>query len=146
MGTNSFQMENCILSASDEDWMCGSNQVQAGEYLLGSGSGSPGSGETTSTTSFWDMALTGFMQFWNTMVLENLPPHTTMEYTYVLYNTVKLVLKIAWVMVYSNVNLGHLAAVIFFALGVKAILGLAEFAMFLFKAYNTIFPKIPGAG
>lgn len=144
MEGNSFRLENCVLSGSSEDWACGSDTVVPGEYLLSNGT--PGTGETTTNPSFWDMAITGFMQFWTTAIIENLPTHKTMEYTYVLYNAVKLVFKIAWVMVYSNINLGHLMTVLFIALAFKFLVGIAELVAFLFKAYNELFPKIPGVG
>jgi len=149
MANNSYRIQNCILSGTTEDWMCGSDNVSAGEYLLSESLSCVGchdGGISVTNPSFWDMVITGFDQLWSTLILANLPPHETMEYTYVILNTVVLVLKIAWVMVYSNVNLGHLAAVLVIALGVKLILGIAELAAFVLKAYKSIFPQWPGLG
>jgi hypothetical protein len=47
------------------------------------------------------------------------------------------------VMVYSNINLGHLMAVLFVALIVKSLFGVAEMFMFLLKAYKSLFPQAP---
>lgn len=143
MASNAFRLEGCTLNSSTEDWTCGSTAVSPGEYLMKSSSNG-GGGISVTDPSFWDLVLTGMMQFWDATIVANLPNHTTMEYTYVLYNAVILTLKIAWVMVYSNVNLGHLAAVLLISIAFRAVMGVAEFIMFLFKTYNTIFPKIPG--
>jgi hypothetical protein len=71
-----------------------------------------------------------------------MPTHKAIQYTYVIYSTVKLMIKIARVMVYSNINLGYLFAVVVIGMGVKILFGLAEFIVFLFKAWKSLVPII----
>jgi hypothetical protein len=140
---NAFRMEDCILDIDTEKWTCGTDTVSPGEYLLNvDAGGGIGGGVSVDNPSFWDMVLVGFSGLWTSLVVDNLPEHKALEYTYVLYNTVILMLKIAWVMVYSNINLGHLVVVLFVGLVIKAIFGIAEFLMFLLKAWKSLIPII----
>lgn len=140
---NAFRMENCILNIDTEKWTCGAKTVSPGEYLLNVDTNEGGGGISVTNPSFWDMVMVGFTQIWSDFVIKSLPDHKAMEFIYVLYNAVGLMLKIAYVMVYSNVNLDHLMAVIFVALISKSLLGLAEMFMFVIKAYKSLFPQAP---
>lgn len=139
--SGSFRMENCILGVGTEKWTCGTKTVSPGEYIVKSaGTG----GTVSSNPSFWDMFLTGFLSIWNSYIVTALPSHKTLEYTYVLFNAIAIALKIGWVMVYSNVNISHLAIIIGIGMAFKALLSIAEFIAFLFKLWKSLVP-IAGA-
>jgi hypothetical protein len=44
------------------------------------------------------------------------------------------------VLVHSNVNLGPLITVLIIGLGIKLLFGIAEFIVFLFKAWKSLVP------
>lgn len=146
---NTMRMEGCILNTDSERWTCGTNTVAPGEYLAGgggSGGGGTGGGDDggieTDQPSFWDYMVFGAISIWDKVVVQNMPDHTAMQFTQVLTNSVKLGIKLARVMLYSNVNIGPLIAVVIFGFGVKAIFGVAEFFVFLLKALKTLVPTL----
>lgn len=141
----SFRMENCILSMSTKKWTCGTDIISTGQFLRGGGGvagvGDDG-GNAIAQPSFFDYVLSGVVSLWDQAIVQNLPPHTAIEYTYVIYSTAKLVLRMAYVLVYSNVNLFHLMTIVLAGFAVKALFGLAEFIVFLFKAWKSLVPII----
>jgi hypothetical protein len=141
---NAFQMENCILSTSTEKWACGTKTVATGGYLFSTGSGTTGDDGGVSVTqmSFWDYVLSGAVSMWDQFIIANLPDHNANQFMYVLYNAIAITLKIVRVMVYSNLNLGHFMAALLFGFVIKTILGIAEFIVFLFKAWKSLVPII----
>lgn len=144
-GSGYFRLENCILSQTTEKWTCGTQTVSMGQFLKGGGGlGHPAddTGMNVDQPSFWDYVVTGAVSLWDKTIIQNMPTHKTMQYTYVIYSTVKLMLKLARVMVYSNLNLGHLFAVMVVAIGIKIAFGIAEFIVFLFKAWKSLVPII----
>lgn len=141
---NSFRMEGCILNTNTEKWTCGTQTVSTGEFLRGGGGGTSTSGDdvgiNSDQPSFWDYALSGAVSIWDRTLVAILPSHQTMQYTYVIYGGVKIALKVARVMVYSNLNLGHLIAIVLAGVTIKFGFGVAEFIVFLFKAWKSLIP------
>jgi hypothetical protein len=142
-----FTLEDCTLSMASQEWKCGNNEtVKVGQFITnGYGQGSiPTIGDDAGTYSklinFWDLMLGGASQMWDKFVIANMPDHTTNTFLYALYNGVSVAIRVARVMVYSNINLGHLVAVLVFAMGIKVLFGIAEFVMFLFKAWKSLVP------
>jgi hypothetical protein len=141
---NAFRMEGCILSLVTSKWTCGTETISTGQFLKGGGGGESNTGDdagiSSTQPSFWDYILSGTVSIWDKLVVQNLPPHKTLEYTYVIYNTVKLMVRIGRVMVYSNINLGHLMAVLLIGINIRLILGTAELAVFIAKVWKTLIP------
>ncbi len=141
--SNSMRMENCILNTSTQKWTCGTQVISTGQFLRGgggvSGAGDSG-GLSISQPSFWDYVVAGVITIWDRTVVQNMPSHTAMQYTHVIYASAKLAIKMAFVLVRSNVNLGPLIAVMMVGLGIKALFALAEFIVFLFKAWKSLVP------
>lgn len=139
----SFRMEGCILSMSTKKWTCGTETISTGQFLKGgggiSGVGDDG-GNSIPQPSFFDYVLTGVVTLWDRAIVQNLPSHSAIQYTYVIYSTAKLVLRMAYVLVYSNVNLFYLMTVVLIGFAVKLLFGLAEFIVFLFKAWKSLVP------
>lgn len=133
---NAFRMENCILNTSTEKWLCGTTTISTGQFLRGGG----GAAQGVSQPSFWDYLVAGVVTVYDKAVVQNLPNHSAFQFTYVIYSTVKLTLKILFVLVYSNVNLGPLFTVIGIGLTFKALLATAEFVVFLLKAWKSLVP------
>jgi len=139
-----FQVEGCILDISQQTWTCGRDTRGPGEYIADDGTGSGGGGgDDPSTTNedvtFFDFVLVGFLQFWQT-IIDAMPPHETLEYTEILFNTIKLVLRISRVLVYGNINIGHLMTVIVVSLGIKIIFNTAWTVVFLYKVFKSLNP------
>lgn len=148
---NAMRMEGCILNTATKKWTCGTQTVSTGQFLKGGGgSGSSGTGGSDSNDggmsveqpSFWDYVVVGAVTIWDRTVIRAMPTHTAMQFTNVLYQSVKLGIKLARVMVYSNINLGPLLSVVIFGFGIKLIFGIAEFIVFLFKAWKSLVPVL----
>lgn len=143
---NAFRMEGCILNTSTQKWQCGNETIATGEFLIGGGGVGSGSGNDGGTTvdqpSFWDYVVLGVVSIWDRTVIAAMPNHTAMQFTNVIFSSVKVSLKMARVLVYSNVNLGPLVAVLIFGLGIRGIFGIAEFIVFLFKAWKSLVPVL----
>jgi len=129
---------------STKKWTCGTDVISTGGFLRGGGGGASATGDDAGVSaeqpSFWDYAISGAVTIWHRTVIAALPSHSTIQYTYVVYSTIKIVLRIARVMVYSNINLGHFMAVFYLAFIAKTILSIAEFIVFLFKAWKSLIP------
>ncbi|MBI5950216.1 MAG: hypothetical protein HY865_01050 [Chloroflexi bacterium] len=142
-----FTMEGCTLSMSSEEWNCGNGKVvKTGQFIMNGWGGAPTVGDDANVYSnivgFWDLFLTGAAGFWDQTVVNNMPDHTANSFLYALYNGVSVAVRIARVILYSNINLGHLVTVVIFGLGIKALFGIAEFIVFLFKAWKSLVPVL----
>jgi len=142
-----FAMEGCVLSLSSQKWTCGTKTITTGQFIMnGWGMDPNASGDDANAysqqTNFWDYMLLGASEMWDQFIIQNMPDHTANQFLYALYNGISVSVRVARVMVYSNINLGHLVAAVIFGLGIKAVLGLAEFVMFLFKAWKSLIPII----
>jgi hypothetical protein len=141
--TSGFRMENCILNIGNSKWNCGTKTISPGEFLVGGGGvsgGDDGTGMAIAQPSFWDYVVVGAVDIWNRTVVDNMPDHTTIEYTYVIYSSAKLAIRMARVLVHSNVNLGPLITVFLLGMSFKLLFGIAEFIVFLFKAWKSLVP------
>lgn len=142
---NAMRLENCILNTSTGKWTCGTQTISTGQFLVGGGGvGTPGddTGNSVSQPGFFDYMLAGAVGVWDAAIVRNAPAHITNQYIYVLYNTVKLVLKLAYVLIYSNVNLTYLIAIVFFGLYIQASLWTLEMIAFGFKAWKSLIPVV----
>lgn len=142
---NSMRIENCILNTSSQVWMCGTQTISPGEFLIGGGgvnSGGDSGGASIVQPGFWDYVVIGVVTIWDRTVVQNMPSHTAMQYTHVIYASAKLAIRMTFVLVRSNVNLGPLIAVIVFGFGIKLLFGIAEFVVFLFKAWKSLVPVL----
>ena len=142
-----FTMEGCTLDMSSEKWNCGNGKiVNTGQFIMNGWTGVPTAGDDANSysnlTGFWDLILTGASSIWGEMVIDNMPDHTANQFLYALYNGVSVAVRIARVILYSNINLGHLVTAVVFGFGIKTVLGIAEFVIFLLKAWKSIVPVI----
>ena len=139
---NSFRMEDCILNTGTEKWNCGNRVVSTGGFLVSNGAGGTGGSGSVNQPSFFDYFVAGVIDIYDTAILSILPDHQAIEFTNVLYETVSMTVKLAQILVYSNVNLGPLVTIVGIAFGIKMVLGLAEFVVFLFKAWKSLVPVL----
>jgi hypothetical protein len=139
---NAMRLEGCILSTTTEKWTCGTSTVSAGQFLRGGGgSGVAGSGGgAIAQPSFWDYLVVGVLGIYDQFIIKNLPNHTAFQFAFVIYSTVKMVLRLAFVLVYSNVNLAPLMTVLVLGMTIKATFAFAEFIVFLLKAWKSLIP------
>ncbi len=139
-----FRLENCVLDMSSQEWDCSGKKITTGQFLRHGTNLTTGDDASSfsNTLSFWDHLLTGGAEMWDRFVIANMPDHTANRFLYALYNGISLAVRIAWVLIYSNVNLGYLAAVIYFGMAVKAVMALAEFIVFLFKTWKSLVPVL----
>ncbi len=148
---NAMRLEGCILNTTNQKWTCGTQTISTGQFLIGgggvgsgtgtgTGTGDDGTGASVAQPSFWDYVVIGVVSIWDKTVVQNMPSHTTLQYTYVIYSSAKLAIRMARVLVHSNVNLGPLIMVILFGMGIRVIFGIAEFIVFLFKAWKSLVP------
>jgi hypothetical protein len=144
--SSAFTMEGCVLGMTSKKWTCGSNTVSPGQFLKGGGGapvpGDDDGGSLSENASFWDLALTGAVSMWDSLVVANMPDHTTTQFLYVLYNAIKIALKVTRVLIYSNLNLGPFFTVVIIGMAIKTLFGIAEFIVFLFKAWKSLVPII----
>jgi len=142
--SNTFRIEGCVLNTTSQKWTCGTTSVSPGQFLRGGygGTGLDDSGVAVAQPNFWDSFLSAVTGVYKTAIVDNMPDHSAIEFTHVIYNSVKITLRIARVMVYSNVNLAPLALVVVTGFGIKILFGLAEFIVFLFKAWKSLVPIV----
>lgn len=141
----SYRMENCILSISNATWQCGTQTIRTGQFLKGGGgvfTGGDSGGVAIQQPGFWDYVVTGVITIWDRAVIQSMPPAQNFQYTYVIYTSAKLAIRMAYVLVRSNINLGPLITVVLVGFGIKAIFGIAEFIVFLFKAWKSLVPVL----
>ena len=141
--SSGMRIENCILNIGTSKWQCGTKTVYPGQFLVHVGgvtTGGQDDGIAITQPSFWDYVVVGIVDVWDETVIKNMPSHTTMKYTYVIYSSAKLAIKMARVLVYSNVNIGPLLTVALFGFSIKLLFGIAEFIVFLFKAWKSLVP------
>lgn len=144
-----FRAEDCILETSDSKWHCGATQViGTGGWLLGGGgTGSTGStgthdpGRTTTNleSSLWDNILVAVAfiidPFWKVV-----PQHQGLSFIEPIYRTMELVFRLLRVFAYGNINLGPVLALLFIAMGIRAVFFLVWLAAFALKAWKSLVP------
>ncbi len=141
---NAMRLENCILSTNTQKWTCGTKTISTGQFLVGGGGVGSGSGAEdgpgmgVNQPSFFDYLLLGGVQLWDRTVISVLPSHTALRFTSVIYSSVKLVIKLARVLVHSNVNLGPLISVVIIGIGFRIIFALAELAFLILRTIKAL--------
>jgi hypothetical protein len=143
-----FQAEGCVLTISTQVWQCGDTTVRTGGSLTG-GTGSGGLGTAGShegsggvvvrDPTFWDYILAGFTAIINAIIAP-LPSHSPFAYTYMLFNTVEIVFRLAWVLVASNINLGPLFVVAGISISIKILFGTVDVVLMIFRAVKQLVP------
>lgn len=139
-----FRAGDCILDFDTTKWTCGTVEYGTGEYVRNGGTGN-GDGDDDPQTdnddvSFFDFTVAGFVVMFEESIIKLLPSHEAFEYTQTLMNTVGLTIRIARVLVYGNVNLGPIIAVIIAGIGFKILFGIAWLIAFVFKAWKSLVP------
>lgn len=143
----SFRAENCILSISDKKWACGATTVNIGGYIFGGGgSGTTGTGGDDPTingdVTFFDFFLVGAVSIFDKALFKYLPSHNAFAFTQVLYNTIKLTLRVVRVLVYGNINLAPLMTILIAAVGIKLTFGTIWLVAFVLKAWKSLIPIV----
>jgi len=158
-----FQAGSCVLTVSTQNWQCGSTLVHTGSTLTGgggvgggssisgysTGGGLAGSGGYSSSgyssggalrdPTFWDYLLTFVATIINAIIAP-LPSHHPFQYTYMLFNMVEMVFRLAFVLVASNINLAPLFIVAGIGIGIKAIFGIVDLVLMFFRAIKQLVP------
>jgi hypothetical protein len=130
--SNSFQAEGCILSA-DQYWTCGTTKVKPTNYLNHYGSittdnnGTITHGEDSGmgdAPSFFDNLVQGAGEIFAFLFTNNLPEHGSPS-TFItpIINGVKIVFRIAWVLLRGNFNFVPAIAAVVLLLTTKFLMG-----------------------
>lgn len=130
-----FQVGSCTLKVSTQVWDCGGETIKTGNYLTGGGgfanpgntSGTSGAGSAVTDPTFWDYILVALVAIVDPFK-KMLPSHTSFAYVYMISNVSDIVIRLGWVLVRSNINLGPMMA----AIGFSFILSLARLALWVF--------------
>ncbi len=142
---DTFQAEGCILRISTKKWTCGSKEVGTGEWLQGGGGFGFGGDEFANgqvEPSFWDYVVFGFINFIRGGLFSILPTHEDFEYFYSVLSSVRLVVRIAYVLMRSSVNLTPVVVAIVYGIVVNAVMSAAWMWTVIAKAIKT---NTPGA-
>lgn len=122
---DTFQAEGCVLRISTKKWTCGSKEIGTGDWIQGGGGFGFGSDEFTSgqvEPSFWDYLVYGFVSFVRGSLFTILPTHEDFEYFYAVISSVRLVVRIAFVLMRSSVNLTPVAIAIAYGIVVNGVM------------------------
>lgn len=152
MSNNSFQAEGCILKGTSVvgAWQCGNTNVKVLGYLYHYGN--IGVNPDTGTVgihlgeaagggpSFWDYILPGFKGIFDALLLNNLPEHSsaTSQLITPIMNGVKIVFRIAGVLLRGNLNLAPALGVVVLAISIKLTLTLITFAGYIWRIIKSI--------
>jgi len=142
----SFQAEGCILSTSSQKWTCGNDTIGTGGWLYGGGGYGSGLDDLTGKAggtpepSFWDGVVVAFISIFDRGLLKLLPSHNPFGFLYALLATVRLVLRVVYVLAYGNLNVGPFFAAMLWGLAVNSIMSVIWFASFLLKAWKSLVP------
>lgn len=142
----SFQAEGCILSVSSKKWTCGNETIGTGGWLYGGGGYGSGLDNLTggaggnAEPSFWDGLILAGITIFDRGLLKLLPSHNPFDFIYAVTSTIRLVLRVAYVLSYGNLSLGPLMAAIVWGIVVNSIMSVIWFASFLLKAWKSLVP------
>lgn len=143
---NAYQAEGCILSISTKKWTCGTETIGTGGWLKGGGGSGTGLDDVTGSSGayaslgFWDYFLNGLLQVFSVTLLANMPTHQEVEYLYTITNTISLVIKIAYVLLRSNINIIPMILVLFVGFQFQLFMFLVWFLSSLLKAWKSLVP------
>lgn len=148
-----FQAGSCILTVSTQNWQCGATLVHTGGTLTGgggaggssgsagahAGSGGSSAGVVVKDPTFWDYILTFVAAIINAIIAP-LPSHQPFQYTYMLFNMVEIVFRLAYVLVASNINLAPLFIVAGIGIATKIVFGAVDLFLFALRAIKQLVP------
>lgn len=140
-----FQMQSCILDMNSEAWACGSETITTGQFFRNYGSPISTGDDASAFSnqmSFWDYLLTGGDMLTQALLIDHLPDHQSNSYLYAIYNAINVTVRIARVVIYGNISLSWFILAITFALGVKAVIALAQIVAFVLKAWKSLIPIV----
>lgn len=136
--SGSMRLEGCILNISSQKWTCGTKTVATGQFLIGGGgvgsggsgtaSGEDGIGSAITQPSFWDYLLVGVIDIWDKVLIQNMPSHTALPYTNVIYTFTKVFTNLLYILVLASINLFYVITIISWWVKLSALL--APFEMF----------------
>ncbi|MCC6568626.1 MAG: hypothetical protein IT315_05260 [Anaerolineales bacterium] len=142
---NTFQAEGCILNISTKKWTCGNDEIGTGEWLRGGGGFGFGDDEFASgqaERSFWSYLVFGFVNFVTDGWLKFLPDHQDFEFFYQVISTIRLLMRIMYVLVRANVNIKPIWDVTVYGIAVNALFSLGWIIGVITKTIKT---NTPGA-
>ncbi|RIK30554.1 MAG: hypothetical protein DCC56_09535 [Anaerolineae bacterium] len=135
-----FQAEGCILRVSTKKWTCNNQEIGTGGWLIGGGgygAGEDDYGYGSAEKSFWDYLVFGFVDIATNGWIKFLPTHQDFQYFYVLISTIRLMLRIMFVLVRANVNLVPIAQVVGYGIGINAFMSTIWIILAIAKAIKT---------
>lgn len=142
---DTFQAEGCILRISTKKWTCGSKEVGTGEWLQGGGGFGFGGDEFASgqaEKSFWTYVVFGFVNYVTEGWLKFLPEHRSFEYFYQVVSSIRLLMRVMYVLVRSNVNIKPIWDVTVYGIAINALFSLGWIIGVIAKTIKT---NTPGA-
>lgn len=142
---DTFQAEGCLLSVSSKKWTCGNKQIGTGEWLQGGGGFGFGGDEFISgqaEQTFWDYLVFGFIDYVSNGWLKFLPSHQDFEYFYAVISTIRLLMRIMYVLVRANVNIKPIWDVTVYGIAINALFSLGWLIGVITKTIKT---NTPGA-
>ena len=143
----SFQAEGCVLGIASKKWTCGTQVIGTGGWLYGGGGFGFGTDDFTGNQasaepSFWDYLVFGFIDMVDNGWLKFLPTHQEYEYFYAVISTVRLLLRIVYVLVRANINLKPVQDAIIYGVAINALFTLGWIVGVITKTIKT---NTPGA-
>lgn len=142
---NTFQAEGCILNTSTQKWTCGNDEIGTGEWLRGGGGFGFGGDEFASgqaEPTFWDYLVYGFIDFVRGSLFAILPEHKDLEIFYSVLSSIRLVIRIAFVLMRTNVNITPVILTIGYGIAVNAAMSAIWIRGIILKVLKT---NTPGA-
>jgi len=144
----SFQAEGCVLGVSSQKWTCGTETIGTGGWIRGGGGYGSGLDNLTggaganAEPSFWDGLIVVFISIFDRGLLRLLPAHEPLQFVYAMVATIRLVLRIAYVLAYGNLSLAPLFATVIYAIAINAIMSIVWLGAFLLKAWKSLVPVL----
>jgi hypothetical protein len=130
---NAYTVEGCVINTNTASIRCGDKTINTGSFITGMG-GTPGYDDgRSSTPTFWDYLLVGFISIFDRGILKLLPEHsspTLLPLT--ILTTIRFVLRLTYVLLISNFNMGPAMAALFLALAFRFIVVGAIYLVFVF--------------
>lgn len=119
---STFQAEGCILFGTNPGtWTCGTTEVKPNGYLTHYGDLLTGEEDGAAVTlSFWDYLVTGAKDIFDALFTNNLPEHGSPS-TFItpILNGIKIVFRIASVLLRGNFNFMPAIAAVVIVLSIK---------------------------
>lgn len=120
-----FQAEGCILRISTQKWTCGNQEIGTGGWIIGGGGFGPGDDDFTSgqvEPTFWDYLIYGFINFVDIGLIRLLPDHESYTAFYAVISSIRLMMRIAYVLIRSNLSVKPFINAILYGIAVNAVM------------------------